>query len=74
MLPEAPPSDYVLLTLIILVTGAAPFVVALVAPRVLRRSRGTAEPRRSVPVWAVAAVPVLLVAWWFAAAWLFLAE
>lgn len=74
MLPEAPPSDYFLLTLIIVVTGVVPFVVALVAPRVLRRDRDTAEPRRSVPVWAMAAVPVLLVAWWFAAAWLFLAD
>jgi len=74
MLPEAPPSDYVLLTLIVVVSGVVPLVVALGAAQVLRRSRGTAEPRRSVPVWAVVAVPVLLVAWWFAAAWLFLPD
>ena len=74
MLPEAPPSDYVLLTLIVVVTGVVPFVVTLVAPRLLGRRRGTAEPRRSVPVWALAAVPVALVAWWFAAAWLFLRD
>ncbi|GEM_PF-2940229 len=74
MLPEAPTSDYVLLTLIIVVTGVVPFVLTLVAPRVLRRRRDAAEPRRSVPAWAVAAVPVLLVAWWIAAAWLFLAD
>ncbi|GIG34938.1 hypothetical protein [Cellulomonas pakistanensis] len=74
MLPEAPSSDYALLTLIIVVTGVVPFVVTLAAPRLLRRDRGTAAPRRPVPAWALVAVPVVLVAWWFVAAWLFLAD
>lgn len=69
MLPEAPPSDYVLLTLIVVVTGVVPFVVTLVA-----RRRGDGPPASSVPAWALVAVPVLLVAWWFAAAWLFLPD
>lgn len=74
MLPEAPQSDYFLLTLIVVVTGVVPFVVTLVAPRFLRRHRDSAEPRKSAPLWAMAAVPVVLVAWWFAAAWLFLSD
>lgn len=73
MLPEAPPSDYVLLTLVVVVTGVVPFVVTLVARRVARR-HGDGPSASSVPAWALVAVPVLLVAWWFAAAWLFLRD
>ncbi|RMI13813.1 hypothetical protein [Cellulomonas triticagri] len=74
MLPEAPSSDYLLLTLIIAVTGGVPYAVMLVAPVVLRHRREATEPRRTAPAWVLVAVPVLLVAWWFAAAWLFLAD
>ncbi|WP_282944119.1 hypothetical protein [Cellulomonas endometrii] len=72
MLPEAPPSDYVLLTLIVVVTGVVPFVVTLAARRVQRHRGGGAD--RSAPAWTPWAVPVVLVAWWFAAAWLFLRD
>ncbi len=74
MLPEAPSSDYLLLTLIIVTTGGVPSVVALVGPGILRHRRTTTEPRRPVPTRAMVAVPVLLVAWWFVAAWLFLPD
>lgn len=70
MLPAAPLSDYVLLTVIIFVGAAVPLIVAFFVERKRRqegKSAGVVMPR-----WVWWALPLSLVAWWFVSAWLFL--
>jgi hypothetical protein len=73
MLPDAPASDYFLLTEIILTTGVVPLAVVLLGVR-MRSAKSGAAVFATVPRWIWLAWPILLVIWWFAAAWLFLRD
>jgi hypothetical protein len=73
MLPDAPSSDYFLLTAIILATGVVP--LAVVFHRARRRNTiNGAAVSASIPRWIWLVWPSFLVIWWFAAAWLFLRD
>lgn len=70
MLPAAPLSDYVLLTAIIFVGAAVPLIIGSQIER--KRRREGAQSASPLPRWVWWALPLFLIAWWFASAWLFL--
>ena len=71
VLSEAPASDYVLLTTIIVAAGVIP--AGLVAARRSGKGNDTALATRR-PRWLLWVSLIFLAAWWFAAAWLFLRD
>ena len=73
MLPDAPSSDYFLLTTIILATGVVPLAVVFHRARRRNTKSGAAVSAR-IPRWMWWLGPTFLVIWWFAAAWLFLRD
>jgi len=73
MLPDAPSSDYFLLTTIIFTTGVIPLVVVFLAVRRHSPEGGAAVSAR-IPRWVWWLSSTFLVTWWFASAWLFLRD